>query len=319
MTEFTLHPTVALVLKSEIREAYCNEGYNIAYFDTIDHAPPDESFDEILSLEELVALNAVPLLKADLQRALEDRARLENLVEMSERYRKDADKRCTENAKRVENLEEIVERQNKIINKLTLEYGCLLYPDLHSIVKKILESETTPVMDSHYLLVTSHDYQNLSDADRFMVRCAPYLKSALKEALNELKKKEKHAEELKEENERLLADNENLRQALTSSVGHVQMFDKMIDEKEAELAALKAKFTPRPMSEAPRDGTEIFARVNRWPNNDNDNVTYSFYVVKWREEKGWVKYEGKTFENRYSDLDFLWWVPADTFKGGADE
>jgi hypothetical protein len=105
--------------------------------------------------------------------------------------------------------------------------------------------------------------------------------------------------------EELEESNENLRQALRSSVEHVRGFGAMIDDRDAEIAALKAKYTPRPMSEAPRDGRTVFLcghgllREAHWmPEKE-----------RWHTN-GWPE----------GTFDYWWggWLPADTFKGGDE-
>jgi hypothetical protein len=108
---------------------------------------------------------------------------------------------------------------------------------------------------------------------------------------------------------------ESLRQALAISVGHVEGFLKMIDKRDAELAALKAKFTPRPMSEAPRG--QVAARGVIGVFNCSPPVTA---MIHWNDRASC--WQLVTYEGYVSNSDWLphfqGWLPADTFKGGGD-
>jgi hypothetical protein len=107
----------------------------------------------------------------------------------------------------------------------------------------------------------------------------------------------------------LQEENTNLLQALKSSVEHVRMFDAMVDERDAEIAALKAKYTPRPMSEAPRDGTLFYAEhvyTGSWDLVKRRESEYNLHIVYPETKRGAPL------------IAFKHWLPADTFKGDTN-
>jgi hypothetical protein len=130
----------------------------------------------------------------------------------------------------------------------------------------------------------------LKDEQAVLANAAPLLKATILEQREEI---------------------DNLRQALTSSVRHVEMFSKQIDERDAEIAALKAKYIPRPMSEAPKDGTWIISLYE-----------VDYYGTKLIEAMH-LRYINENWccadDFDHPEADFTGFLPADTFKGGDDE
>jgi hypothetical protein len=78
---------------------------------------------------------------------------------------------------------------------------------------------------------------------------------------------------------------------------------------EAELAALKAKYTPRPMSECTFERSILFG---------HSEVALAHYVKgsdsPLDPEEGWYTLLGQKITFKPEK-----WLPADTFKGGGDE
>jgi hypothetical protein len=120
----------------------------------------------------------------------------------------------------------------------------------------------------------------------------------------------KRVEELEGENatlrEMLKLSEESKSIILSNSV-------KCRDDLLAELTTLKAKFTPRPMSEAPRDGTWILGLL-QYKSYGCDAILIFYSGENPFDETCW----SCTDCDPHGEDQFIGWLPADTFKGGGE-
>jgi hypothetical protein len=119
---------------------------------------------------------------------------------------------------------------------------------------------------------------------------------------------------------------ERLKFKLSIEQDEVKMFKelhlKSLKEQtplKAELDALNAKYTPRPMSEAPRDGTIILGILKGTLGLGNFLLIYYCKDTLKRYGEPWAVVSNYVGLKSLSNDDLIGFFPADTFKGGGDE